>query len=197
MSGVTITVLRGGGAQARLATLAGLRLRVFREWPYLYEGDLDYEKSYLETYAGCPEAVVVVAEAGNQVIGASTAIPMAYEPMTVQAPFLSTSINPAMVFYFGESVLLPEWRGQGIGHLFMDARENAARDAGFAWAAFCAVERAEEDPRRPADYQPLHAFWRKRGFARCPELHTTFSWKEIGETDESPKLMVFWIKSLL
>ncbi len=196
MNEVTITVARGGEVQARLDALATLRLRVFREWPYLYDGDLDYEISYLETYANCSDAVVIFAAVGAEIIGASTAVPLAHEPPGVQAPFLSAAIDPATVFYFGESVLLPEWRGRGLGHRFMDEREKAAWDGGFALATFCAVERADEDPRRPADYQPLHAFWRKRGFERRPELHTTFSWKEIGETEESPKPMVFWTKAL-
>ncbi|NBC15195.1 MAG: GNAT family N-acetyltransferase, partial [Gammaproteobacteria bacterium] len=38
-------------------------------------------------------------------------------------------------------------------------------------------------------------FWQHRGYTRHPELRTTFSWQEIGETAESPKPMVFWLKN--
>lgn len=34
-----------------LDDLAALRVKVFREWPYLYEGSLDYERNYLRRYA--------------------------------------------------------------------------------------------------------------------------------------------------
>ena len=67
---------------------------------------------------------------------------------------------------------------------------------GFDIAGFCAVERPLNHPRRPADYRPLDALWNRQGFIRHPELHTTFSWRDVDETVESPKPMVFWLKTL-
>ena len=61
---------------------------------------------------------------------------------------------------------------------------------------FCGVQRAADDPRRPPGYQALDAFWRRRGFQPRPDLRCTITWREIGETTESPKPMMFWIKSL-
>jgi len=46
------------------------------------------------------------------------------------APFAAVGIDPAGVFYLSESVLLPAWRGQGVGHAFFDAREAHARQRG-------------------------------------------------------------------
>jgi hypothetical protein len=57
--------------------------------------------------------------------------------------------------------------------------------------------RTADDPRRPPGYQPLERFWQHRGYTRHPELRTTFSWQEIGETAESPKPMVFWLSAAL
>ena len=42
--------LSGEGLRARLDDLARLRIEVFRAWPYLYEGTLDYERHYLPRY---------------------------------------------------------------------------------------------------------------------------------------------------
>jgi len=36
--------------------LARLRIAVFQDFPYLYEGTVDYEKTYLQTYANAERA---------------------------------------------------------------------------------------------------------------------------------------------
>jgi hypothetical protein len=79
---------------------------------------------------------------------------------------------------------------------FFARRETRARALGFKLAAFCAVERPADHPRRPKDYVPLDAFWTKRGYTRRPDLRTTFTWRDLDETEESPKPMVFWTKLL-
>ncbi len=54
-----IEVLTGAALDAALDDVAGLRIGVFREWPYLYDGDLDYERGYLETYRASNAAILV------------------------------------------------------------------------------------------------------------------------------------------
>jgi len=44
-----------------LDAVAELRIAVFRDWPYLYAGDREYEKNYLATYAQSPESLFVLA----------------------------------------------------------------------------------------------------------------------------------------
>ena len=39
--------------------VAALRIAVFRDWPYLYDGTVEYERSYLESYRNSPAAVLV------------------------------------------------------------------------------------------------------------------------------------------
>ncbi|HRQ91226.1 MAG TPA: GNAT family N-acetyltransferase, partial [Bacteroidia bacterium] len=46
----TYEELHGDTLRPHLRELGGLRIAVFREYPYLYDGDLDYEERYLETY---------------------------------------------------------------------------------------------------------------------------------------------------
>ncbi len=88
-------------------------------------------------------------------MGAATAAPMADHAAEFAAPFRACGIDLADVYYFGESVLLPEWRGHGIGHAFFDRREARARELGFPLASFCAVIRPADHPARPAGYSPL------------------------------------------
>ena len=60
-----------------LDEVARLRIAVFRDWPYLYDGDEGYEREYLAAYARSPNSVVVLARDGDTAIGASTGIPLA------------------------------------------------------------------------------------------------------------------------
>ncbi len=177
--------------------LAKLRIKVFRDFPYLYDGDLDYEERYLKTYIEAPDSVIVLAFDGDKVVGASTGIPLKHETKEVKQPFIDAGYAIDKVFYCGESVLISDYRGQGAGVAFFEHREAHALETGsFEYSCFCGVQRPEDDPRRPADYVPLDDFWRKRGYEKHPELNTTFNWKELDEAEESAKPMTFWMKKL-
>ena len=180
-----------------LPALARLRSAVFRAWPYLYDGDEAYEVEYLRTYARSPRAAVVVALAAGAPVGAAPCIPLADEGKNVLSPFLARGLDPARFFYFGESVLLPELRGRGIGVRFFEAREAHARAASDAeFACFCGVERASDDPRRPPGFTPLDQFWRNRGYQPMPGMACTMRWREIGDSDETPHTLRFWGRAL-
>ncbi len=187
----------GSDATAYIRDLARLRIEVFREFPYLYAGSLDYESDYLRTYLDVADSVVVIARDGDRVVGVSTGLPLVAETDNVKQPFLAQRRDPGKVFYFGESVLQRAYRGRGLGVRFFDEREAHARTcARFDYAAFCAVHREADHPRRPADYVPLDAFWINRGYRKHPELRTTFSWQDLDEASASPKPMVFWLKRI-
>jgi GNAT superfamily N-acetyltransferase len=187
----------GKGFENYVDALAGLRIEVFRDFPYLYDGSLEYEQKYLGTYLGVPESVIVVAFDGERVIGASTGLPMKNETDEVKKPFLANGYDPAKIFYFGESVLQKDYRGRGLGVRFFEEREAHARSMKrFDWTTFCAVQRPDDHPARPAGYLPLDEFWKKRGYCPHPELTTSFSWQEIGEAQASGKPMMFWMKRL-
>ena len=177
--------------------LARLRIAVFRAFPYLYEGSLDYEKTYVATYARSPGSAFVLAIDGDTVVGAATGIPMEDETPAFKAPFIASGYDPARIFYFGESVLMPHYRGQGIGVRFFEEREaHARRLGGLDLCAFCAVERPADHPARPAGYVPLDSFWNRRGFAHHPELKTEYVWRDLGEAGETAKPMSFWMKEI-
>lgn len=179
-----------------LDALARLRLQVFREWPYLYDGDEAYERRYLQTYANASQSLMVLALSDGHVVGASSGLPMAEAEPAFQAPFHERGIDVAEVFYFGESVLDSRFRGQGLGHLFFDQREAFARRAGYAITTFCAVQRPADHPARPTDYRPLDTFWQGRGYCRQDGMLTRFNWQDIGEDAETAKPMQFWTRGL-
>ena len=192
--GLEIQCVSGGAVVPFLDAVAALRIAVFREFPYLYDGERDYEREYLKVYAGAERSVIVLALDEGRVVGASTALPMEDSDEGFRKPFADAGYPIGEVFYFGESVLFPEYRGRGIGKAFFDGREAHAMALGFRWTTFCAVERAPDDPRRPSGYRPLDGFWTERGYRFHPELSAVFPWKEIGEGKRSNTLR-FWLRN--
>lgn len=191
-----IEQLSGAALMAHLKGLASLRIEVFRAYPYLYDGDAAYEAWYLEDFARAEGAVVVAALDGERLIGAATASPMRAQKEAFKQPIAEAGLTPEAMFYFGESVLLPEYRGMGIGHQFFDAREAAARAQGFRRSGFYGVVRPEGHPQKPEGYSPLNAFWGKRGYAPLPGAVASFPWKEVGQAVETEHAMQFWSRSL-
>ena len=192
----TIGLFRGPEITPWLDDVARLRVAVFRDWPYLYEGDLAYERDYLAAYAASSESLFVLAMENGQVVGASTGLPLVDDTEAFRQPFLDSAFDPEDVFYFGESVLLPAYRGRGIGHAFFDHREAHARALGrFAWTAFCAVDRAADDPRKPVDHRGNEVFWGKRGYERRPGMTMRLPWDEIGQ-GETDHALTFWLRPL-
>lgn len=186
--------LHGAAVTPYLGAVAALRSVVFRDWPYLYEGSAAYEAEYLATYARSPRSLFVLAFAGGTIVGASTAVPLADEVAAFQQPFVERGIAPGRVLYFGESVLLPGWRGRGLGHAFFDAREARARELGLGTTAFCAVERDAHDPRRPAGHRDNDAFWRKRGYVRQDDMLCRLEWQEAGAPRPQMHTLRFWLR---
>ena len=196
---MSIEIKRFAGEDTRpyLEDLARLRIEVFREFPYLYEGSAEYEGDYLRTYTDVADSVIVVVFDGPRVVGVSTGLPMSAETDDIKRPFIDNGYDPREIFYFGESVLERAYRGRRLGVRFFSEREAHARSLGrFALTTFCAVQRAEDHPRRPPGYVPLDQFWIRRGYQKHPELNTTFSWQDLDESSPSPKQMVFWIKHI-
>lgn len=191
---MTLLELHGQALEPYLDGLGVLRIAVFREYPYLYDGSLDYEREYLKCYVNCERSMVALVLDDGKVVGATTCMPMAEEGPEFQEPFVRRGDDLASICYFGESILLPAYRGRGLGKEFFKRREAHAQKLGSTITTFCAVDRAADHPRRPKEYAPLDAFWAAQGYTKQPELQCTFVWKEIDETSESPKTLTFWTK---
>lgn len=176
--------------------LAALRIEIFREFPYLYQGDTHYEKTYLHVYTQSPSSLLVLARHNGALVGASTCLPMEDEDVAFQRPFLERNMDLKKIFYFGESILKKEHRGKGLGHVFFEEREKHAKELipELDLTVFCSVIRPDYHPSKPSDYRPHDAFWNKRGYQKQEGMICSFPWRDIGDTMESHKNLQFWSK---
>ncbi len=188
--------LTGDDLDRLLPDVARLRMEVFREWPYLYDGCFDYEHRYLQSYRDSAGAVLIGAFDGADMVGASTGTPMEDHAEDFAAAFAGRDEALSEIFYCAESVLKPAYRGRGIGHAFFDLREAHAAELGRRYSAFCAVVRPPDHPRRDASYRSHDPFWRGRGYAPLPGVVAHFGWKDLDQPRETEKPLQFWMKAL-
>lgn len=190
---IKLRTLIGRDIAPHISELAKLRITIFREYPYLYEGDPTYEQKYLTRYTNCQHAMVILALDGETPIGMSSCLPLAEEE-EFKDPFVIEGIDTKQVFYFGESILLPLYRGQGLGKKFFELREAHAKSVlkgNLKYTAFCAVNREE---KAPSDYRSPEFLWKKYGYVKRPDLIATYHWKDLGDQKETPKTLTFWLK---
>ena len=191
-----IRPLTGADLDRVLPDLARLRMHVFRDWPYLYDGDFDYEHRYLQSYRDSAGAILVGAFDRDHLVGAATGTPMEDHAEDFAAPLAGLGLALTDIFYCAESVLLPEYRGRGVGHRFFDLREDHARALGRSHCVFCAVIRPENHPARPIGYRPLDPFWRARGYAPADGAVARFGWKDRDTDGETEKPLQVWMRAL-
>lgn len=197
MSKIKIKTFTGEDLFQYIDDLAALEIEVFKSYPYLYDVSMEYEKEYLTTtYVESEQSAVAIAFDGDTVVGASTCIPMTEAEDSVKKPFIESSYPVDKVLYLGESVLQKSYRAKGIGVAFFKHRENHARQLNMEYTAFCSIIRPANHPLKPEKYRSLHQFWTNRGYKMKPEMKATMVWKDVHQSSETKKELVFWVKKL-
>ena len=196
MSELGVKTIYGQAIGAWLSSLAQLRITVFREFPYLYEGNLAYEAQYLQIYVDSPRSIAVLLLDGDTLVGASTGLPLADETPEFTSPFHAAGLAAKDYFYCAETIILPAYRGHGLYRGCFEAREARAKELGLKYSCLASVLRPENHPRRPADYQALDPIWQRYGYTARPDLQMSLAWQDLDEAAESPKALQFYIKPL-
>lgn len=195
MTTITETLLTGTTIAGALEALATLRLDIFLEYPYLYRGRREDELRYLVSYAEAPEACVLLAADGPEIVGAATGMPLIHEDAQLLGAF--SAITPLTeIYYIGELLLRPAYRNGGLGQKLLAQLEQHIHSLGRYRRLTCAtVERPDDHPMRPVDAIPISRFLARAEFVRLPGVTTRLAWRE---TDgiQREHVMQFWMKAL-
>ena len=181
--------------------IAQLRIVTFKEFPYLYQGNLEYEKKYLSGYSSTENSMIAIAWIDNKIAGISTGIPLISDSDIVAGAkdlFIKHQINPENYYYYGETIILPKYRGLGLSKKIFSAQDKKAKDLGFHYACMMTVIREMNHPLIPSDYKSPEPLWRKLGFAKNG-LKATFNWPTIcsdSSINDMPNDLEFWVKDI-
>lgn len=189
----TIETYHGSECKVYGHEIASLRIQVFREYPYLYDGNYEYELEYLTTFFSSKDSILLVAKQNNVIIGISTGIPLKNETDNIKTPWKQKGFNIDKIFYFGESVIEKKHRGNGLGKLFFKYREAWAAKNGYTTFSFCSINRSKA--KAPDNYFNPESLWKKLGYNQA-DFSCSIDWKEINEPEETPKKLQFWYKEL-
>lgn len=198
MSGIkeiTERILTGAAITEALNGLEMLRLDIFLEYPYLYDGNRDDELKYLGSYAEAPDSCVILAHVGDAVIGAVTGMPLIHEDDRIRDAFAGALFPLNETYYVGELLFRPDYRNCGLGRRLLARLESHIRSLGYRRLTCATVERPDDHSLRPHDYIPIARFLARTCFVRLPGVTTHFIWRETDGVTRDHS-MQFWIKEL-
>lgn len=197
MQSMTIQLVKGKELLANIAELAKLRLKIFREYPYLYEGDSASEESYLSLFASSSDAFFIVAKGESQLVGAISGIPLDFAQKEIRDAFCQSTIESGGYYALCDILVLKEHRNRKIGSILYKEFENQLlKMKRYTKLVLWQIVRAQDDPRRPNDYFSLDDFWRKKGFIKHPELVCYIPWKEVSDEKAISHRFEFWVKEM-
>lgn len=196
MQDIRIEVFTGPQARAYFSQIANMRITLFSEYPYLYQGDINSEQAYLETYFCSANASILLVCDGDKIVGYSSSIPLIEEEDALKKPFIDRCLDLNDYLYIGEVMLCPEYRHKGITEKFFAYHENKARQAGYKKVVFMTVERSDNHANKPSVYQGLDPVWRHFGYEKS-DILVYFKWKQIDTRQETLNSLAIWQKTIV
>jgi GNAT superfamily N-acetyltransferase len=190
----TLEVLHGQEIAPCVKEIVQFVNKIYRNYPYLYNGDDAGYEAYLESFPNLDDVTVCLAFAGAEVVGIAVGLPMP-ERDVYQETLLEHGYDLKELFYLGEFGLKPEYQGQGIELTMYQNIEHAANKKG-QFKKICFWEIEGPLGQATPSYFPRDDFWKQLGFIRHPELNFQIFWTNIGDTSESAHKAVYWMKNL-
>lgn len=191
---IRFTIQQGKEIYPYIQDLARLRISIFREYPYLYDGNDTYEAKYLSKFSEVEDTYVVLIFDNDKVIGAFTGIPIRFEDETIVKHIPQDKVNDT--YYLSEILLDKNYRGKGIGaQLLHQLEDKIISLKKYKRFYFASVIRPENHPEKPKDYKSLDTMWLSNGY-QPTSFTCTLSWKEISEEVETEKTLALWEKEI-
>jgi hypothetical protein len=172
--------------------LGNFRITIFKEYPYLYDGNLDYERKYLSRYGNISDSILLLVRDKEGILGAATGIPLVNDEPEFTEPFKDKNLDE--IFYIGELMIRKDNRSKGIGTLLLKNMLDLIDKNQFKTVCLYTVDRGNNHPLKPDFYQSPDSLWRKFGFEKHSSHIVYLSWRDLGNVAETKKPMNVWIK---
>ncbi len=192
---IQFEVLKGAQIKSIEQSFANLRIAIFREYPYLYEGDLATEKQYFDMFGG--NTICIIAKDASTVVGVIIGTPLQEIFDQFLKPLIEADISVEKMFYLADLLVLKSYRGKRIGHSLYELFEKEVQKTEqFTNILIREIFKSPDDPKKPSAYYSLDPFWDKRGFKKMEGISQQDQWKAIGDEDISLHTMVYRMKKL-
>jgi Acetyltransferase (GNAT) family len=178
---ITFKVFQGKEIEPFLDELAKARIKQFRYYPYLYQGNMEYEKAYLAPYVANEDGLMIAAFDDYTMIGFVTGIPLMSSSEIIQDAenqFAKLGYDARKLYYLGEVIIAPQYRQFGIGHKFIKPVESKILSLGYVGACGLIVDRPADHPLRPKEFPDLIVYAKSLGYVNTG-LTSELSWPTI------------------
>lgn len=166
---LSMEVIKGKEIEKYAKYIASLRLMMFKEFPYLYLGTLEHEAKYLSFYSDSPDATLILAKQDDCIVGLLTGMPMTQicKHITDFKKILDENNRTLeSAYYYGEALVLPAYRGQGILTKMFQEQENIIKKMNYNQAYGITSVRDKDDVRRPENYRDTDTLWKHLGLIK-------------------------------
>lgn len=197
--GFDIEILFGDSIESYIDYISCLRIETFREFPYLYVGELEYEQAYIKSYQSDKQAMLAIARSDGNIAGISTGIPLGSDSeitSDAKEAFKNENIND--YYYYREVIVHPEYRGLGLTTKLYTAQDAVIRTRGYKFTSILTVVRALDHPLKPKGYQSTDTLWEHLGFFK-KQLRVKYHWPTIqmdGSVKDQDHELELWVKNL-
>lgn len=182
--------------------VAQFRIKYFRDYPYLYEGNIAEEEKYLKGFCEDSKSLLLlIKDSSGETIAVSTSLPLISNSTIlagVPELFESKGLSPEVFFYYGEVIISLNYRSLGLTRKIFSIQEEYGKSLGLSSISLSTVFRESSDPRRPENYTKHNLIWFKMGFKKT-DIRIDYEWPTIqanGEVKNIKNPMVFFIKEI-
>ncbi len=193
-----VDILRGDDMKHMLDFVAQQRIRHYKGYPYLYEGNMQEELEYLNLVASSSHSALCVVYKDDHIasfaMGASFVEFASHFKGSIEL-FEAESRSPHDYYYIADDIVLPGHEGHLLTERMFEQLEQYVRNLGFAYT--CIVhEQYDVHPLKPKDYQDFD--WSKLGYAKT-ESAICFTWNTLqsdGSSCKQEHVLPYWVKKL-
>lgn len=194
-----IKIHTGESILAYTNTLAEWRIKYFKEFPYLYDGNFDYESTYVHHYHSEKDGMILTVEDEGKIVAIATGIALLseFDIFSSSIEALKQFVNIDTCAYLGEIIISEEYRAKGLSRKMITAQENHYKSLGYTHCCFLTVIRTNH-PLQPQDYTEPSIYWHSLGYKKT-NIITSYSWPTIQHDEaviEMENEMVYWIKEI-
>lgn len=196
MENIKFQLVKGIDTIQYIDTLAQKRIDAFKAYPYLYLGDLQQEKDFLNKFCQSENTRIIILQSQDSIVGIATASPLTEAFDQCQNAFKQTAFQIDQMLYIGECIIDKEFQNQGLGRKVNALLEDDAKLSHFKFTTFCSVVRPLNDDRMPETYYQPSSIFTKYGYIKHEDIRCEFEWPMVPSGQTQRNEMVFWVKSL-